>query len=131
MAHQGMPNNFGMGEVGIGTPAVWHINTQNPAYLVYNNLSTFQIGVELDNRRFSGQDISGTESNGSLRFLAYAFPIMPGKWSSSIGILPYSTVNYNTFSEGTVGGMEDVNQFYDNRGEGDIKNIYWCNEYRD
>ena len=130
LAHQGMPNNFGMGEVGIGTPAVWHINTQNPAYLVYNNLSTFQIGVELDNRRFSGQDISGTESNGSLRFLAYAFPIMPGKWSSSIGILPYSTVNYNTFSEGTVGGMEDVNQFSDNRGEGGLTNLYWSNGFR-
>jgi len=130
LKHQGMPNNFGMGEVGIGSPAVWHVNTQNPAHLVYNNFSTFQIGVELDKRQFSGRDVSGTDTNGSLRFLGYAFPIISGKWSSSIGILPYSTVNYNTFSRGRVEGVEEVNQVSDSRGEGGLTNFYWANGFR-
>ncbi|MBC6410184.1 MAG: hypothetical protein GDA51_13445 [Ekhidna sp.] len=130
LEHQGMPNNFGMGEAGIGAPTAWHVNTQNPAHLVYNQFSTFQTGIELENRRFSGQDISGTDTNGSLRFLGYAFPIMPGKWSSSIGILPYSTVNYNTFSEGTIEGVESVNQVSDDRGEGGLTNFYWSNGFR-
>ncbi|MEM6734745.1 MAG: hypothetical protein AAGC64_04725 [Bacteroidota bacterium] len=130
LQHQGMPNNVGMGEVGIGTPARWHVNTQNPAYLVYNGLSSFQLGLEVDNRNFSGENVSGNDTEGSLRFLSYAFPVMPGKWSSSFGILPYSVVNYNTFSEGPVDGNENVRQISDNRGEGGLTNFYWANGFK-
>ncbi len=130
LQHQGMPNNLGMGEVGIGTPTIWHVNTQNPANLVYNNFSTFQVGIELDNRNFTGKDVSGSDLQGGLRFLGYAFPIMPGKWSSSIGILPYSSVNYNTFSEGTIDGSDGVDQISDNRGEGGLTNFYWSNGFK-
>lgn len=129
--HQGMPNNVAMGEVGIGTPTIWHINTQNPANLVYNTFSTFQIGLEVDRRSFSGEEISGTDTDGGLRFLGYAFPIMPGKWSSSFGILPYSSVSYNTFSEGAVDGTNgDVAQISDNRGEGGLTNFFWANGFK-
>ncbi|MEQ9466052.1 MAG: hypothetical protein RLN88_01500 [Ekhidna sp.] len=128
--HQGMPNNFAMGEVGIGTPSVWHINTQNPANLVYNNFSTFQVGLEVDRRKFSGDDVSGSDTGGGLRFLAYAFPIMPGKWSSSFGVLPYSSVSYNTFSSGEIPGTDgDVSQISDNRGEGGLTNFFWSNGF--
>lgn len=129
--HQGMPNNVAMGEVGIGTPTIWHINTQNPANLVYNTFSTFQLGLEIDRRNFSGEGISGTDTDGGLRFLGYAFPIMPGKWSSSFGILPYSSVSYNTFSEGDVEGTNgDVAQISDNRGEGGLTNFFWANGFK-
>lgn len=129
--HQGMPNNVGMGEVGIGSPTIWHINTQNPANLVYNTFSTFQVGLEVDRRQFSGEDISGTATDGGLRFLGYAFPIMPGKWSSSFGILPYSSVSYNTFSEGEVPGTGGtVSQISDNRGEGGLTNFFWANGFK-
>ena len=128
--HQGMPHNFAMGEVGIGTPSVWHINTQNPANLIYNTFSTFQVGLEVDRRNFEGEGISGSDTEGSLRFLGYAFPIKPGKWSSSFGILPYSTVNYNTFSEGPVSGAaSNVFQTSDNRGEGGLTNFFWANGF--
>ena len=129
--HQGMPNNMGMGEVGIGTPTVWHINTQNPANLAYNNFSTFQVGMEIDRRNFSGENLSGSDVDGGLRFLAFAFPIMPGKWSSSFGILPYSTVSYNTFSEGPVpNGEEGVFQNTNDRGSGGLTNFFWANGFK-
>ncbi len=130
LEHQGMPNNFGMGEVGIGTPTIWHVNTQNPANLVYNNFSTFQLGTEFETRRFTNTEISGTDTNGGLRFLTYAFPIMPGKWSSSFGILPYSSVKYNTFSEGPVAGNDEITQVSDNRGDGGLTNFYWANGFK-
>ncbi len=128
--HQGMPNNIGMGEVGIGTPTVWNINTQNPANLIYNSFSTFQVGLEVDNRSFSGDEVSGSDTDGGLRFLAFAFPIMPGKWSSSFGILPYSSVSYNTFSEGNIPGTDEtVSQLSNNRGEGGLTNFFWANGF--
>ncbi len=130
LEHQGMTNNVGMGEIGIGAPTIWHINTQNPANLVYNSFSTFQLGIEVDQRDFTGQDISGSDTRGGLRFLNYAFPIVAGKWSSSIGILPYSTVNYNTFSEGPIAGSDDVTQVSDNRGEGGLTHFYWANGFK-
>lgn len=131
--HQGMPNNVAMGEVGIGSPSVWYINTQNPAHLVYNTLSTFQVGLELDRRTFSGDNVSGSATDGGLRFMGYAFPIMPGKWSSSFGVLPYSSVNYNSFSEGAIPGTtveEEVRQVTNNRGEGGLTNFFWSNGFR-
>jgi len=129
--HQGMPNNVAMGEVGIGSPSYWNINTQNPANLVYNTLSTFQVGIEMDRRRFEGAGISGSDTEGGLRFMGYAFPIMAGKWSSSFGILPYSTVSYNTFSQGDISGTGgEVEQVSDNRGEGGLTNFFWANGFR-
>jgi hypothetical protein len=129
LAHQGMPNNVGMGELGIGSPTLWHVNTQNPANLVYNSFSTFQIGIEGDKRSFSGDNITGSDFDAGLRFMAYAFPILPGKWSSSFGILPLSTVNYNTSSEGTVNGDPNVEKFINDRGEGGLTNFYWANGF--
>jgi hypothetical protein len=128
--HRGMPNNFAMGEVGIGTPADFHVNTVNPAHLVYNGFSSFQFGFEVDRRKFKADSVSGSESDGSIRFMAYAFPIIPGKWSSSFGVLPYSNVSYNTSSSGEVEGNEDVFQFIDNRGNGGLTNFYWSNGFQ-
>lgn len=129
--HQGMPNNFAMGEVGIGAPTRWHINTMNPANLVYNTFSTFQLGIEMDKRNFSGEGVSGSDTEGGLRYMGYAFPIMKGKWSSSFGILPYSSVNYNTFTESDVANAPNMGfQRVDRRGEGGITNFYWANGFR-
>ncbi len=116
--HQGMPNNLGLGELGIGTPTQWHVNTQNPANLVFNRFSSFQIGVQAEGRNYSGENISGSDFDGGLRFLAYAFPIKAGKWSSSFGILPLRTVSYNTFSSGIVEGTTEVEKTINEKGVG-------------
>lgn len=127
--HQGMPNNVGMGELGIGSPTIWHVNSQNPANLVYNSFSSFQVGLVGDNRTFTGDSISGSEFDGGIRFLAYAFPIKPGKWTSSFGILPFSTVSYNTFSQQSVEGSEEVTQLLDERGNGGLTHFFWSNGF--
>ncbi|MEP1096628.1 MAG: hypothetical protein ABJG78_16045 [Cyclobacteriaceae bacterium] len=129
LQHQGMPNNVGMGELGIAAPTIWHVNTQNPANLIFNTFSTFQVGVQGDGREFTGDNVSGSDFDGGLRFMAYAFPIKPGKWSSSFGILPFSTVSYNTFTESTVDGDPTVTQFVDESGEGGLTNFYWANGF--
>lgn len=129
--HQGMPNNLAMGEVGIGSPTLWHINTQNPANLVYNTFSTFQLGIEVDKRNFEGTDVTGSDADGGLRFLGYAFPVIAGKWSSSFGILPYSSVSYNTFSQGPVAGADPgISQTSNNRGKGGLTNFFWAHGFK-
>lgn len=123
--HQGMPNNLGMGELGIGSPTQWHVNTQNPANLVFNRFSSFQVGVQAEGRNYSGENISGSDFDGGLRFLAYAFPIKKGKWTSAFGILPLSTVSYNTFTSGIVEGTTEVVKTINDKGEGGLTNFFW------
>lgn len=126
--NQGNPSNFAMGGLGIATPTLWNINTKNPAYLTLNPFSTFEVGLNFDRRNFSGDGISGSDAGGGLNFLAYAFPIKPGKWSSSFGILPYSTVNYDIFSEGSIEGAPNNSTFLiDQKGEGGLANLFWSN----
>lgn len=128
--YQGLPTNFAMGEVGIGTPTLWHINIQNPAHLIYNRFTTFQTGIEIDRRSFTGEDITGTSVDGGFRYFAFVFPIITNKWSSSISLTPYSTVNYNTFIEDEVLGTRgEVTQTINNKGEGGLNNLFWSNGY--
>ncbi len=127
--HQGMPNNVGMGELGIATPTLWHVNIQNPANLVYNAFSTFQVGIQGESRSFKADNISESDFDGGLRFLAYAFPIKPGKWSSSFGILPFSSVSYNTFNESPLDDDPTIVQFVNDNGNGGLTNFFWANGF--
>lgn len=127
--HQGMPNNVGSGELGIGAPTRWHVNTQNPANLVFNRFSSFQVGVQAEGRNYEGENISGSDFDGGMRFLAYAFPIKSGKWSSSFGILPLSTVSYNTFTTGIVEGTTEVFKTINDKGEGGLTNFFWAHGF--
>ena len=38
-------NNLSMGGLGISNGSYWHLNNQNPAALVYNRFTTFEMGV--------------------------------------------------------------------------------------
>ena len=44
-------NNLAMGGVGISNGSYWHLNNQNPAALVYNRFTTFEMGVASDVRQ--------------------------------------------------------------------------------
>ena len=130
IGNQGNPNNFAMGGLGIGSPTQWNINTKNPAYLTFNPFSSFEVGLNFENRNFTGEGISGSNPGGGLNFLAYAFPIIPRKWSSSFGVLPFSTVEYDVFSESSVEGAPNNATFLlDQQGEGGLTNLFWSNGF--
>ena len=130
ISNQGNPNNFSMGGLGVGTPTQWSINTKNPAYLTFNPFSSFQVGLNFENRGFEGDGITGSNAGGGLNFLAYAFPIKPGKWTSSFGVLPFSTVEYDVFSEEAIEGAPNNATFLlDQEGEGGLTNLFWSNGF--
>ncbi|MFY0605682.1 MAG: hypothetical protein JXR10_03145 [Cyclobacteriaceae bacterium] len=125
---QGLPNNFAMGEVGIGSPAAWHINLQNPSFLVTNGFSSFQVGLSGDFRNYESNADTGSENAASLRFLAMSFPVVSKRWASSFALLPLSTVGYSTFSQEDVGATAtSITEF---EGEGGISQLIWANGFR-
>jgi len=90
-----VPAAMGMGGLGISNGSYWYLNNTNPALLHYNRFALFSAGILAETKNIS-QDGFESYSAGSanLSHLAMAFPIRSGKWSFSMGLQPYSSVNY-------------------------------------
>ena len=126
--YQGLPHNSGMGEVGIAVPSIWNMNYQNPAFLPLNGITMFQVGLETDRRKIVSEAVDGRKVTGGLRYLNLSMPVLNGKWSTALGITPYSTVNNKTYSVGTVDA--DINTETQYEGSGGITSFNWSNGFR-
>lgn len=124
---QGLPNNYAMGELGIGTPNPWHINLQNPAFLPYNSFSTFQFGISGDFREYESTVDKSTDQAASLRYMALSFPVVRSRWTTSFALLPLSSVKYKTYSQDSLDiGERGITQF---QGDGGITQLIWANGF--
>jgi hypothetical protein len=123
-------HNQGMAGVGLSQPQFWFLNNQNPALLVYNSLTVFEAGVVLESRSIDGDTISERTSGGNMNYLATAFPIKPGKWTTSVGLMPYTNVDYKVIDpEGDIiGSDETVTEIEE--GSGGLTQLYWSNGVR-
>lgn len=125
-----LPNNIGMGGIGIGLPQSLQLNNMNPALLPFNTLTHFGLGVMADYRRILNQDAATTNLGGGLSYLTFAFPIITGKWTLSSGLIPYSTVNYSYRLNGSPIAGTDTKVNYDYSGEGGITMAYLGNGFQ-
>ncbi len=125
----GLVQNQGMGELGIGYTSRRSINLQNPAWLYRNSLSTFQVAIEGEYRTFSTTDVTEAGTSGSLRYIAFALPLISNRLSTSFGVLPFSTVNYNLVNQETQEeSLVDYQVRY--QGNGGLTQIFWSNGLR-
>lgn len=129
VASPAQTHNIGMGEVGYSTPNNLYLNNMNPALLPYNTFTTFNLGILSDYKRIENNTKNISSLGGGLNYLTFAFPIKPGKWTLSSGILPYSVVNYNYQVKGIVPGTETPVE-YDYRGEGGINQAFISNGFK-
>ena len=125
--------NQGAGGIGVSQPQVWFLNNQNPALLVYNTLTVFQVGI-LGERRTIKSDTSNEKSTGgNLNYLVMAFPVKINKWTTSVGLMPYTNVNYGLQYPGTVydqtGAPADTSTVIET-GSGGLTQVYWSNGVR-
>ena len=123
-------NHQGMAGVGVSQPQFWYVNNQNPALLVYNSIRTvFQAGIIGERRNISGDTLSETSQGGNMNYLVTAFPIKPGRWTTSVGLMPYSSVNYSLqFNERVTGSTEETK--VTEQGSGGLTQLYWSNGVR-
>src|SRR3954470_4346855 len=56
-----LANTQGLCGVGGSHPQYWYVNNQNPALLVYNMFSTFQVGIMGESQKISSGSV--TEKN--------------------------------------------------------------------
>ncbi|MFM8912184.1 MAG: hypothetical protein ACKOE6_04560, partial [Flammeovirgaceae bacterium] len=126
---RGLAQNMGMGGVGISNGNPWYVSNMNPALLVNNYVVSFQAGMQLENRTINDGSNSLKNGSGNLNYLVMAFPVKPGKWTTSIGLMPYSGVNYklNTTKD-VIGSNGSV--FSEESGSGGVNQFYWSNGVR-
>lgn len=123
-------NQQGMAGIGVSQPQFFSINNQNPALLVYNSiLTSFQAGIITERRNISGDTLSETSQGGNMNYLVTAFPIIPSKWTTSVGLMPYTSVNYRLqYDDDIIGSPEEVR--VTEEGSGGLTQLYWSNGVR-
>lgn len=129
LAFEGFTHNQAIGELGVGYSSLWHINHTNPAWLYRNAFSTFQVALEGESRRFATLQQAESSGTGGLRNLAISLPIIRNRLTTSFGILPYSTVNYNISTNQIIEGT-DVNASTNLRGEGGLTQAFFSTGMR-
>ncbi|UII21883.1 hypothetical protein [Fulvivirga ligni] len=125
--NMGLIHNKGMADIGISNGSYWYLNNLNPALLPYNSLTIFTAGMAGEQRTVSNGIASETNSGGNLEFLVLALPMKPGKWTSSIGLMPYSNVDYEFSYSGTVAGNDTLNATITERGSGGYNQVFFSN----
>lgn len=124
-----LANNQGMGGIGVSQPQIWYANNPNPALLVFNTMTVFHAGIVGEQRKISADTINQKSIGGNLNYLLIALPLKYSKWSTSLALSPYTTVNYK------LQYQEDVNNSSDQvnvteEGEGGITQFSWSNGVR-
>lgn len=125
----GLAHNQAMGGIGVSQPQMWYLNNANPALLVYNTLTVFQVGVVGESRTLSGNGISNKTKGGNMNYLAVAFPIKITKWTTSLGLMPYTNVDYDfVYTEMSEDGVTPIE--INEKGNGGLTQLYWSNGVR-
>ena len=100
------------------------INTNNPAS--YSAIDTqsfvFDFGMSFDFIRLSDNSQTYRDANGNLSHLSIGFPITRW-WKTSIGILPWSDLNYKTTIVAPDSALGNTTTVFD--GSGGINKIFW------
>lgn len=121
-----LAHNQGMAGVGVSNPQYFYLNNQNPALLVFNRFTVFEGGFIGQYNTIKGNGPSEKSGNGNMNYLMMGFPIKMGKWSTSVGLAPYSGVNYRTNYTDVIEGSTatvDVQE----TGKGGVNQVFWAN----
>lgn len=120
----GSVRSFGMGNVGVGTPASAYLNSSNPALLYYNNRVTFELGLVGQAKQLADEVGKQQNADGTLNYLGLALPLSK-RWSTAIGLRPFSSVNYQYTATDTVSGDAATSTLNNYTGSGNISEVFF------
>lgn len=125
-------HNQGNG-IGISQPQEWYINNQNPALLIYNRFTVFEVGIVTESLTINGDTTNEKNVGGNLNYIVMAFPIKVNKWTTSAGLMPYTDVNfsfqYPDYVKDPSGAVVDT-LITTETGNGGLTQLYWSNGVR-
>jgi hypothetical protein len=89
-------------------------------------VTSFQGGMQLEKKTLSDGTNSQSFQNGNMDYLVVAFPVKTNRWSTSIGLVPYSNVNFNLSYQDYANGTYQLVS-YSETGKGGLNQFYWAN----
>ena len=93
-----VPAAMGMAGLGLSNGSPFYLNNVNPALLYYNSLATFSAGLLAESKTVNQTGFEPYQAgSGNLNHLALAYPLVRNKWSFSLGLQPYTSVNYSFY----------------------------------
>ncbi|MCP4521483.1 MAG: hypothetical protein GY827_07295 [Cytophagales bacterium] len=120
----GLTFQQGMSGLGVSNSSVQFINLINPALLARTRYTVMEVGANSTTHLLQEEGGSQSTTSANLSNLTFSFPI--GKyWSSSFGISPYSTVNYQTTETAVIDA--EANAIQSNSGNGGISKLHFSN----
>lgn len=130
----GFAVNQMMGGAGVAASNGIYINNLNPALLARNRNVVFDVGVLGQLKRLNDGRQQQQTAGGNLNYLALALPINR-RWTASIGLRPYSYVDYEVretkavpgsiyFADYTYSGRGGLNQVAFSNGFQVTKSLY-------
>ena len=103
-----LTHNRSMGGIGYGTGNGLNINYVNPSLLYKNTLSSFDVALDFEQVTQTRGDEEAILNQGGISYGVFALPIIAGRWSASVGVMPYSTVGYRISEEVDIVGNENT-----------------------
>jgi hypothetical protein len=113
------------GSTGVSSSNSFYVNLLNPALLVRNGSVVFDASYNFKMQQLRTNSVSQLFTTGNLNSVTLALPVHK-KWTTAIGLKPYSTVDYLTENSGRVENS-DFFAYYTYRGEGGLNNLFVSN----
>ena len=119
--------------IGVSQPQEWYLNNQNPALLVYNRYTVFEVGIVAEALTIRGDTTHEKNVAGNINYIVMAFPIKINKWTTSAGLMPYTDVDfsfqYPDYVKNPSGVVVDT-LITSETGIGGLTQLFWSNGVR-
>jgi len=116
---------LGMGGTGLSAPNTGNVNDLNPALLVYTPRTTWEAAFTAQVKTLRNATASNRTGTGTLGYLALAVPLNR-RWGGSIGLRPYSSVDYQATRLGSVNGDPTARAYAKYTGTGGLSEAYFA-----
>lgn len=122
--------NQAMGHLAAPYASTININAANPASYASLTRTTIELGANFDGVNIVTNDSTYKATQGSINHFAAAFVPTPKRnnWAVSIGLLPFTNINYNfiqNFSDSSIGTYRQIFS-----GKGSLYQVYAGGAYK-
>jgi hypothetical protein len=107
----------------------YNLNFMNPASYGYMSTTIFEAGLFGSTMNIQDNDSSANFGDGGISTLALGFPVIKNKLGVSLGLMPFSRVNYDIVQNNdSVPGLGITSNYF--QGNGGLYNFYAGAGYR-
>jgi hypothetical protein len=114
--------NFAMGGLAAPYASVANINTTNPASYAALVRTTIDVGFNVDGSSIQTKDSAYRAASGNISHLVVSFVPKPDKFAVTLGLLPYTNINYDfvqNFTDPAIGSYK-----YAYSGQGSLYQVF-------